>query len=261
MNGKIEVTGKDRVSFLHNILTHDIQKLKAGQSCPAALLSSTAKVLMLMRVSAFDDKILLEVEPGYEKKLAGLLDQYLITEDVEIKILEEKPAPPALESGEIQRIENGVLRYGVDVTEEVSLPETGLEDAFASETKGCYPGQEVVARTKTYKGLQRKITGLVILSGWSARQSSDGSAFGEKDLARFFGQWPQNDAFAKNKIYSKGKEIGWVTSACVSPAFGGIALGYVTKGFFEKTAEVEIKTAAGTISAKTVLLPFYPRSG
>jgi len=65
------------------------------------------------------------------------------------------------EAAEILRIEAGIPRYGVDFDETVMLPETGLEDAAASETKGCYPGQEVVARTKTYGQAPRKLKGLV----------------------------------------------------------------------------------------------------
>lgn len=264
--GKIEVTGADRVLFLHNILTNDIKNLKMDGFCPAALLSSTAKVLALMTVWKFEDKILLDTEPGLEEKLIPLLEKFIITEDVQLRKtnaeyghvqitgpkaenrhkivpLKEKAAlierilgtgavRISPETAEILRIEEGTLRYGVDVTEEVSLPETGLDDTYASETKGCYPGQEVVARTKTYKGLQRKIVGLV-----------------------------GDDMKAGNKIYSGEKEIGRITSACVSPAFGGIALGYVTKGFFDNPCEVEIKTGAKSFKAKTAALPFYPLSG
>ena len=235
--GKIEVTGTDRVSFLHNILTNDIKNLKPGESCPAALLSAPAKVLALMKVRKLEDKIMLETDPDFEEKLPGLLEKLIITEDVRLEILKGADAVPV--EAEITRIERGILRYGVDVTEEVSLPETGLDDTYASETKGCYPGQEVVARTKTYKGLQRKMTGLFLPPSGT-----------RNDL-------PQNG----DKIYSGEKEIGWITSACVSPKFGGIALGYAAKGFFEKPCEVEIKTASGLLKAKTCPLPFHRRSG
>jgi len=58
--------------------------------------------------------------------------------------------PVGFGTAEILRIEAGILRYGIDMDENVSLPETGLDEIAASSTKGCYPGQEVVARTKTY---------------------------------------------------------------------------------------------------------------
>lgn len=65
------------------------------------------------------------------------------------------------EASESLRIEAGHWRYSYDVDENVLLPETGLADLMASETKGCYPGQEVVARIKTYSGLKRQITKLI----------------------------------------------------------------------------------------------------
>ncbi|MBI3316648.1 MAG: aminomethyl transferase family protein [Candidatus Omnitrophica bacterium] len=142
-------------------------------------------------------------------------------------------------TSEILRIEAGVLRYGIDVDEDISLPETGLEGLAASETKGCYPGQEVVARVKTYGGLQRKMTGFVFERG-----PLPGSG---------------------NKVLKNGLEAGWITSACFSPTLGkGIALGYVTKEAFGMSEEVMIKTADSEISARTRELPFIssdkPRS-
>ncbi len=302
--GKIEVTGADRVSFLHNILTNDIKTLKTGAFCPAALLSAAGKVLALMNVWKFEDKIVLDTDPGFEEKLLGLLDKFLITEDAALRkatseyahflikgpkvseillsfphavrrestswgfpakasgndiallvktlagkalyksLIEAGAVPIGPETAEILRIEEGILRYGVDVTEEVSLPETGLDETYASETKGCYPGQEVVARTKTYKGLQRKMTGFVI-----PRLSAPVILSAAKNLRAL-------------RVYSGEKEIGWITSACISPVLGGIALGYAGKGFFfdggKEPIQVEIKTESGNIQAVITALPFKP---
>ncbi len=344
--GKIEVTGTDRVSFLHNILSQDIKTIPTGGCRPAALLSAPAKVLALMNVWKLEDKILLDTDPGFEEKLLGLLEKLIITEEValrkatheyahfqikgpkaeemligchfeaagreisgifrqrrirlavwrtppsarrnDITLITQKNAgnkiyglltqagiiPSGPETAEILRIEEGLLRYGVDVTEEVSLPETGLDETYASETKGCYPGQEVIARTKTYKGLQRKMTGFLLTSfpplinvipakagihvgGKLQRKSiSNGSPI------KTFG----DDKITGSRIYAGEKEIGWITSSCISPAFGGIALGYLTKGFFpveggESPVQVEIRTVLGNIPAKTTSLPFVNTAG
>jgi len=138
--------------------------------------------------------------------------------------------PVGFSAAEILRMEAGVLRYGVDMDENTLLPETGLENLAASETKGCYPGQEVVARLKTYGGLNKKIMGLVF----------------EKD------KLPK----ASDKIYEGEKDIGWITSACVSPSLQkGIALGYLAKGSFEGEKSVEIRSQVGTMPATTTALP------
>ncbi len=262
--GKIEVSGSDRVSFLHNILTQDIKNLQPGQSTYAALLSAPGKVLADMNVFVFENQLVLDTEPGLEKKLLPLLDKFLITEDAVLKDITAETAHLAVEGPkavipadlkfpffsmlrgmtgpkafhsimpksearavkealicagavnagpealEIARIEWGWLRYGIDMDETVSLSETGLDEISASETKGCYPGQEVVARTKTYKGLQKKMVRL-ILNG--------------KNL-------PKN---GEEILSAEEKNIGRITSACYSEETGkNIALGYVAKGFFEK---------------------------
>jgi folate-binding protein YgfZ len=133
---------------------------------------------------------------------------------------------------EILRIEAGIPRYGVDMDERVTLPETGLESQAASETKGCYPGQEVVARIKTYGGLNQKLCGLTFDKGALPRTG--------------------------DKVSKKGKEIGSVTSACHSPTLGrGVALVYLKKGYFEAQGDVAIQSSAQSIRAKVTPLPFY----
>lgn len=249
--GKIKVTGNDRVPFLHNILTQDIQSLKPGESSQATLLSATGKVFAYFEVRVEADAIWLLTEPGFEKKWVPLFEKFVITEDVKLEILEilyaRKESAFSPEVLEILRIEDGILRYGIDMNEEVTLSETGLDKIAASETKGCYPGQEVVARTKTYGGLQRKITGLILET---KTQTGDRH---EVPLVPVPCLLPQRGA----KIYSGEEEIGWITSACESIALKkGIALGYLKKGFFEEGREVGIQTSIRKIKARTRSLPF-----
>ena len=234
---KIKTIGNDRVKFLNNILSNDIKNIKSGGHSSAALLSAAGKVLAFMEVLVFDDFILLVVEKNQVEKTMELLNRYIITEDVELKnVSSEFPLPEipmSEEAFEVSRIEAGQLRYGINMDDTVTLSETGLDDIAASETKGCYPGQEVVARTKTYQGLQKKMTGLVFNSELIPK--------------------------AGDKIYSADgqKEIGRITSACFSPGFKkGIALGYLLKGFFDPGISVGIQTAGKTIKANTAKLPF-----
>ena len=132
---------------------------------------------------------------------------------------------------EILRIEAGIPRYGIDMDETVLLPETGLETIAASETKGCYPGQEVVARIKTYKGLNRKLSGLVFDKGALPKTG--------------------------DKVLKNGKEIGFVTSACHSPTLEkGIALAYLGKGFFDPPQSVSIASNPAALPAEVAALPF-----
>jgi folate-binding protein YgfZ len=111
------------------------------------------------------------------------------------------------------------LRYGRDITEDMTLPETGLDRISASETKGCYPGQEVVARTNTYHGHAKKIVRVEF-------EKSAGAAAGDK-------------------FFVEGKEAGWLTSVSVPPsAEKGRGLGYALKGYFDAPLDVRIGAAA-----------------
>ena len=291
---KILVTGGDRLGFLSNMLTNDIQSLKPGEGCYAAFLSPTGRVLADMHVFVLDDTILLHAEVGLADKIISLLEKFIITEDIKLNDVTESyglftlfgpraenwakacsklpvtifpeiylgekilwilaPRENAggilseiLKAGkplngaqidsramEIWRIEHGILHYGIDIDENMLLPETGLEKIAANETKGCYPGQEVVARIKTYGGLHRKITGLIFPKGPIPSKG--------------------------DKIFGEEKEIGYVTSACLSPTLDkGIAIGMIAKGFFEKPTTVKIKAGGSILDAVTTPLPFVKR--
>ena len=78
---------------------------------------------------------------------------------------------------ETLRIENGVPKYGVDMDETTVVLETGVDEAV-SFTKGCYIGQEIIARIHFRGHVAKKLTGLVLNSppfeGGVAAASADG---------------------------------------------------------------------------------------
>ena len=103
---------------------------------------------------------------------------------------------------EILRVEHGRPRYGVDLDETVIPQEAGLNERAVSFTKGCYVGQETVARL-FYRGKpNRHLRGLRL----SAPVASGSAVRGEGD-----------------------KEVGRVGSTAVSPRFGPIALGIIRR--------------------------------
>ena len=63
---------------------------------------------------------------------------------------------------EALRIEAGLPKAGPDLNEEIVPPEANLEGKAFSLNKGCYPGQEVVARMDTYGNVRRHLVGLVM---------------------------------------------------------------------------------------------------
>jgi folate-binding protein YgfZ len=131
---------------------------------------------------------------------------------------------------EVLRVEAGQPWYPQDVDDSVILPETRLE-SLVSYTKGCYIGQETVARVKYRGHVNRALSGLVVE--------------GERV--------PETGA----RLIAEGKEIGRVTSAVRSVALGRpIALGYVRREHFAPGSAVTVVDAAGEQPARVVELPF-----
>jgi folate-binding protein YgfZ len=108
------------------------------------------------------------------------------------------------ETADILRVEAGRPRFGRDADESHLADEVGLDEAI-STTKGCYVGQEIVARMRTYGRVNRRLVGF---------RFSEGPIAAATLLRR-------TDQEASDKI-----EYGRVTSSVLSPAFGSIGLGY-----------------------------------
>jgi folate-binding protein YgfZ len=105
-------------------------------------------------------------------------------------------------TAEILRVEAGRARLGKDASD-ANLPEEVGLSAAISPTKGCYVGQEVVARLRTYGRVNRRLVGF-----------------------RFPGApVPEGTAFLNPEKPGSSQELGRVTSAVVSPRFGAIGLG------------------------------------
>ncbi|HJV55718.1 MAG TPA: glycine cleavage T C-terminal barrel domain-containing protein, partial [Methylomirabilota bacterium] len=134
------------------------------------------------------------------------------------------------ETLEILRIEAGQPWYPQDVDASVILPETRLE-SLVSYTKGCYIGQETVARVKYRGHVNRALSGLIV----------------EGDRVPDVGA----------RVLAAGTEVGKVTSAVRSIALGRpIALGYVRREHFEPGTAVTVVDGAGAQPARVSALPF-----
>ncbi len=79
---QLRVTGNDRVSFLHNMLTNDLKSLQHGDGLHAALLTRLGKLVSDLFVYQLDDATLLEMEPRSLTPVTEALSRYIISEDV-----------------------------------------------------------------------------------------------------------------------------------------------------------------------------------
>lgn len=134
------------------------------------------------------------------------------------------------------RVEAGVPRYGTELTDSVIPLEAELEHAIDFE-KGCYIGQEIVARMK-YRGHPNRLLRGVEINGDPTSP-----------------ECPKIHQDAK--VYNEDKEIGWITSSTFSPTLGKpIAMAYVRMAVTEAGSRVQIQTSDGQVDGTVVLLPF-----
>lgn len=133
--------------------------------------------------------------------------------------------PIGAATGEILRVEQGRPRLGRELTQSYNPWEAGLDRAIHLD-KGCYIGQEVIARLDTYDKVKQHLVGLRLSTA---------------ELPAI--EQPLRDG---------GREVGRITSAVHSPRFGPIALAYVRR----RACTTGTVLDAGGARATVVALPF-----
>jgi folate-binding protein YgfZ len=140
---------------------------------------------------------------------------------------------------EVFRIEQGIPRWGRELTNEIIPVEANLETASIDYTKGCYIGQEVISRMKMSGQKNKRLCGLISLSGAALHPELRLTA--ETDTS---------------------KDAGWITSATRSTHLEKeIALGYVKRGFNSNgthllASHADESDRSASISVEVVSLPF-----
>ena len=264
-SGVLELTGRDRQTFLQGMVSNDVGALTPGQGCRAAFLDSTGHILADLSVLCLPDRLLLETDARCLDRLAQTLEKYLIMEKVRISdvsahwviltLLGEAvqwPAPPdsfavprrraavlsgdlwlpadaapavrdsltgrgavaiGQETAEVLRVEAGLAAWGHELDETVLLPEAELLDAV-SYTKGCYIGQEIVARIAARGHTNRALRPILLAQDAAVPK-------------------PGDTLHVPEDAPEAGREIGRITSAVESPKFGGraLALAYVRREY------------------------------
>ena len=133
---------------------------------------------------------------------------------------------------ETLRIEAGLPRYGVDMDETNVVTEAALDDAV-SYTKGCYVGQEIIARIRYRGHVAKKLSGVMF----------------EQAVKVAVGAVVNS---------AEGKEVGRVTSVTYSPLLGRtIALAYLKYDYLALGTGVKIISGAAELSAEVTELPFF----
>jgi folate-binding protein YgfZ len=137
-------------------------------------------------------------------------------------------------AADVMRIEQGLPRWGLELTGEIIPIEANLEQRAIDYQKGCYIGQEVISRIKMSGQTNKRLCGLI-------SQENAPLQAGMKLVA------PS----------ASGKEAGWITSATRSKRLGKeIALGYVKRGFNNPATNLNALSPDAAIPVEVVSLPF-----
>jgi tRNA-modifying protein YgfZ len=222
--GYVAVTGPEAADFLERMLSNEVVSLEAGRARPALLLTPKSRIVAPLRVvregpeafllitesslaetvastllrARFAAKCQIEVRP-YLGYLSVGVGNGIPVDDYGVEAyeswadeLQEAADPSELEP---LRIETGTPAWGKELDETVLPAEAGLDETHVSFTKGCYPGQEPIARLHFRGRPNRRLRVLEV------EQASPGE-----------------------EIVLNGKAVGRVTSAVP-----GRALGYVRR--------------------------------
>jgi folate-binding protein YgfZ len=230
----LELSGSDRLRFLHNFCTNDIKGLKTGKGCEAFVPNVKGRVLGHVFVDATESSLWIDADSAQAERLVPHLERYLINEDVQIadrtadwselfvvgpeaaerlrklgldvtglehlghrtldiggavrvrrfdvephrgfaicaprdrlagvwdQLCQAGVRPAGSEVWTALRIEAGLPVYGVDISDESLAQEVGRTKTAISFTKGCYLGQEPIARIDALGHVNRELRSLRI---------------------------------------------------------------------------------------------------
>jgi folate-binding protein YgfZ len=221
----LRVAGPDACDYLQRMVSNDVEALPIGDACPALLLTAKARVIAPLVVwRRGEEDFLLLTEPELGEQVRALLVRMRLRARCEIEPEEHTSvlvfggdglatdfpgAHELVDAGldatldgdelERRRIEARVPRWGREIDDRVLPAEAGLETTHVSFSKGCYPGQEPVARLH-HRGKANR--GLRVL------------------------ELPDVPAYDAELVLD-GKVVGRVTSAARRPDGSVVALAYV----------------------------------
>jgi len=221
--------GRDARAHLQSMLTQDLDAVPDGGGAYALLLTPKARVIADLEVFSADGRWLLALPPlaagtavhtlelaRFRKKVEFAATSHAVVWDAGDEGLARldtpagpltlvEHAPPvagSVEGWQQAAVEAGLPRYGVDFDGDSMPAEAGLEGRAISFTKGCYPGQEPVARLHYRGHANRLLRGL-----------------------RYTGPPPDPGT----SVELEGRQVGRTGSTAVSARFGPIGLAIVRR--------------------------------
>ncbi len=158
----VQVVGPQAASYLQGQISQDVDALSVGATAWSLVLQPNGKVVAWFRIHRVeDDTFLLDIDAGHAEALIARLERFKLRTEATISLRPEgaiptpvlwRDLPPSF--SERERILAGMPRMGCELTESTIPGEGGqyFIDVSVSFTKGCYTGQELVARIDSRGG-------------------------------------------------------------------------------------------------------------
>ncbi|MCK9410137.1 MAG: hypothetical protein WCX28_03470 [Bacteriovoracaceae bacterium] len=187
----LSLTGSDSVDFLQRISTNDFANFSAGESQKTLFVSDKGRMIDAVWVIHRNDQLLVLTGQGMGQTVQTFLEKYIIMDDVLVhdvstqykadlffdqhsgyrieyfgidaiidiqeNVVLKTPIAVTIDPGyERWRIENGIPKAQKEIVQDFNPLELNLWN-WISFTKGCYIGQEIIARLDTYHKIQRTL--------------------------------------------------------------------------------------------------------
>jgi len=305
--GRVSMVGRDCLDLLHRLSTQDLLKLQPDEGARTVLTSDKGRIIDVLTVYRFPDRLLLVTSPERQAETLAWLDRYTFSEDAtatdvtpstgllallgpkagavaekalgkvlakrefahiqgEIDgvlvtvargrepldglyiVVHDRSGVPTVSAGlraageefslerigpaayDVLRIEAGLGIYGREFGEQYNPLEAQLRDCISFH-KGCYIGQEVIARLDSYQKVQKLLMGVLLPTGEAPPTGT--------------------------RLMADGKDAGAITSASVSPLLGrSIGLAYVANKFAQPGMSLYYHSLDGLAAASVVDVPF-----
>jgi folate-binding protein YgfZ len=290
-HGKIEVSGKDARTFLHNLCTNDLKNLPQGGACEAFFATNKAKAIACVsiyhRPAESSERFWIDAGPGLGPKLAQHLDRYLISEQVEIADRTAEFAQLHLAGPDAEGLVSKVRERLLDVTvlrphDPLGLPGFDLLVARAKAAElwqlllslqvqpaglDAYELLRVEAGTPIYgKDIDEERFVVEVNRIPQTISYTKGCYLGQEPIVMARDRGHVNRKLLGIKIGGGGAvphgakllhaetEAGQVTSSVVSPRFGPIALAYIRRGHDSPGTKLQVEGTG--LTAEVVGLPF-----
>jgi len=156
----IAVTGADAFEFLQGQLTNDLNRLRAEDEILAAWCNPKGRVICLFRIARDGDDYLLSLPTELADAVVKRMTMFRFRAKVDLAVEQATPAKlgihGSVEDWRVDNLRKGIPEIGTAQSEEFTPHMLNLDLlGAASIDKGCYPGQEVVARTH-YRGKTKR---------------------------------------------------------------------------------------------------------